>query len=68
MTIYLREIPADLVEAIDEYAEKNSGPGGRPSRNSAAQYLIRRGLAEATRVRGSATQRGEGDGGTRRGE
>lgn len=50
-TLYLRDIPKDLVTEIDAFADETKGTARMASRSEAAIVLLRRGLAEVKRKR-----------------
>ena len=50
-SLFLRELPPDLLARIDRYAEKAARPGSRKSRPAAAVALIERALKEVERAK-----------------
>ena len=64
--VLMRQVPDDLLAAVDDFARESAGESGRPSRDRALRLLIQRGLA-APRGDG-AIVRGDGAPGVKRGE
>lgn len=50
-SLFLRELPPDLLARIDRYAEKAANRGARVSRPAAAVALLERALREVERAK-----------------
>jgi Arc/MetJ family transcription regulator len=48
-TLYVRDVPKDLIEAIDEFAAETKGNARVASRPQAVILLLQRAIAEAKR-------------------